>query len=87
MTVPQGSACVEPYAHAIVFTKAHTRKNGTETKVLGTYRYSKSKTIYFSLQVLCVVKVKQDKILCIYIMTMIKIESVKWANELTCKYC
>ncbi len=32
MMVCQGSACVEPYAHATELTKLHTRKNGTETR-------------------------------------------------------
>ena len=31
-TVPHGNACVDPYAHATVFTKLHTTKNGTDTK-------------------------------------------------------
>ena len=32
ITVPQGSACVEPYAQAMVLTNAHTKKNGTESR-------------------------------------------------------
>ena len=32
ITVPQGSAWVEPYAQAMVLTNAHTKKNGTESR-------------------------------------------------------
>ena len=32
MTVPQGSACVEPYAQAMELTSAQTMKKGTKTR-------------------------------------------------------